>query len=145
MNAFLLIIIINFFFFVYSKRELQINDADGRHASVTDIASNDNFQSDTKDKDVNTSAIKEPNSLRQPLEANHTQIRRRRSASNVTSTTSKTDITVLASENPLNHGKYKNDTDSINPFSIMEEIMVLLLDLIDKLISLLTEIYNILG
>jgi len=63
-----------------------MSDGVGRHDAVMDISSYDGLKSGVDDKDVTVTTIKHKNWLRQLLAINHTQIRRKRSKSNVMST-----------------------------------------------------------
>ncbi|XP_060845523.1 uncharacterized protein LOC132925118 [Rhopalosiphum padi] len=85
-----------------------------------------------KDDSTNTATTTEDkNRLRQSLEIKHMQIRRRRSASSVKST-SKTDVPVLAGINPfslilVNRG-HNNKTGSIKPLGLWDQITKLFID-----------------
>ena len=104
-----------------------MSDGDSRLGSVVDRVSYD-LKSNVNGKDsisMNTTN-EDTNGLKQPLEINHIQLRRRRSKLSVMPT-SKTDVTVLAGSNPfaliLANRVYNNNTGSIKPLGLWNQIV----------------------
>ncbi|XP_026820346.1 uncharacterized protein LOC113558953 [Rhopalosiphum maidis] len=104
---------------------------DGGRGSVSFLYGSQSAINEKDDSTNTTTTTEDKNRLRQSLEIKHMKIRRRRSASNVKST-SKTDVPVLAGINPfslilVNRG-HNNKTGSIKPLGLWDQITKLFKD-----------------
>lgn len=124
------LISIVFFFFVYSKREKRhalpyAFGGDGGRGSVMFLYNSQSAMDENEDSTNTTTTTMDKNRIRQSFEIEYTQKRRRRSVSNVKST-SKTGVPVLAGINPfaliLVNRVHNNKTGSIKPLGLWDQI-----------------------
>lgn len=125
-----------FFIFVYSKREQRhalpyAFAGVGGRGSVMFLYNSQSAMNENEDTANTTTTTMDKNRLRESLEIEHIQKRRRRSVSNVKST-SKIDVPVLAGINPfslilVNRG-HNNKTGSIKPLGLWDQITKLFID-----------------